>query len=63
MTFGQLLRMIDMKLLFSLPVSLLGKLADGKLTKEELEELKQELIAAVLLVVNDLADKHNIPRL
>ena len=54
MIFGKNTRFVGKligELAVSLPLSLLGKLADGKLTREELTALIQEITAIVAKVI------------
>lgn len=48
------------RLIAKLPFSLFAKLADGKMTKEEFAMLKDEVVADVVSVMNEIALKNNI---
>ncbi len=61
MSFQKVLSALIAGLISRLPFSLLTKLADGKISKEEFSALKEELIETVIIVMNDLATKNSIP--
>lgn len=61
MSFQKVLSALIAGLISRLPFSLISKLADGKISKEEFSALKEEIIETVILVMNDLAVKNNIP--
>lgn len=57
MKMGEILGLLVGKFVQRLPYSLLLKLSDGKMTKEELNMLKDELVSDVISVFQDLAAK------
>ncbi len=61
MSFQKVLSALISGLISRLPFSLLTKLADGKISKEEFSALKEEIIETVIIVMNDLATKNSIP--
>lgn len=54
MTVSKILAKLVGRLLERLPLSILSKLADGKLSKEELNDLKEEIILIVTSVLSDI---------
>ncbi len=61
MSFQKVLSALIDGLISRLLFSLLTKLADGKISKEEFSALKEEIIETVIIVMNDLATKNSIP--